>query len=370
MFLETLILTHFKNYEAQRIDCSPALNCFTGNNGMGKTNLLDAVYYLCMGKSHFNLVDSHLIQHGADFFRLEGIFSLNDRRERIVAKVAPRRRKEFERNGVPYQRLSDHVGLLPVVFIAPDDTLLIMEGSEARRNFLDNTLCQFNAVYLQHLIQYNKVLRQRNALLKQMAETQRFQPALLEVYDQQLLEPAQYIHRQRQAFTQEFRPLLLQTIRTLSGAQEIVDCQYQSKLSGQAMGDLLCEAVEKDRILERTTVGIHRDDLDFTIDGHPLKKFGSQGQLKTYLLGLKLAQYHLLRREKGIAPLLLLDDIFDKLDHRRVLHLIGMLLEQDFGQVFLTDTQPERILEIIRHYGADNRTFRVTDGTVALQAAE
>lgn len=365
LYLEKLILTNFKNYEYEKIDCAPALNCFLGLNGMGKTNLLDAVYYLCMGKSHFNLVDSNVIRHGADFFRLEGLFRHDHSREKIVAKVQPRRRKELERNDVPYRKLSDHVGLIPVVFIAPDDTYLVMEGSEARRRFLDNTLSQLDQAYLTALIQYNKILRQRNATLKQMAEAQRFQPTLIEVYNEQMLAPAALIHQRRRDFVDRFRPWLQETATVLSGRREEVDCHYDSRLNDAPFEQLLADALEKDRILERSTVGIHRDDLTFELNGHPLKRFGSQGQLKSFILALKLAQYELLRQEKGTPPLLLLDDLFDKLDDTRVEQLLELLLHQEFGQIFITDTHESRLVEIIPNFRKkDFRQFTIDSGKV------
>jgi DNA replication and repair protein RecF len=362
LYLEKLILTNFKNYESESLSCSPQLNCMVGMNGMGKTNLLDAVYYLCMGKSHFKLVDSNVMRHEAGFFRLEGHFILSGRNEKIVAKVQPRRRKELERNGVSYQRLSDHVGLLPVVFIAPDDTYLISEGSEARRQFLDNTLSQLDHRYLQELIRYNQVLKQRNALLKQFGESGRSQPDLLEVYDRQLLEPAGYIHRRRRDFLADFAPYLTETVHILSGAREEVSCAYRSRLDEAPLEKLLRDAREKDCLLERSTVGIHKDDLVFLLGEHPLKRFGSQGQLKSFVLALKLAQYELLRRHKEVAPILLLDDIFDKLDRSRVEQLLGLLLSRSFGQIFITDTHEQRLENIIRRFDANYRTFKVING--------
>ncbi len=364
MYLEKLILTNFKNYEYEKIDCRPTLNCFVGLNGMGKTNLLDAVYYLCMGKSHFNLVDSNVVRHGAGFFRLEGHFLDGATREKIVAKVQPRRRKALERNDIAYRKLSDHVGFIPVVFIAPDDTYLVREGSEARRSFLDNTLSQLDHDYLAALIQYNKVLKQRNATLKMMAETQRFQPTLIEVYDAQLLAPAALIHERRHAFVERFSPWLRETVSILSGEREAVDCQYDSKLNDEPFDQLLAEALEKDRLLERSTVGIHRDDLYFELNGHPLKRFGSQGQLKSFILALKLAQYKLLQQEKGTPPLLLLDDLFDKLDDSRVEQLLELLLQQEFGQIFITDTHEDRLVDIIRNFQQDYRKFTIENGKI------
>lgn len=362
MQLQSFKLTNFKNYAFQEIDCQASLSCFIGANGMGKTNLLDAIYYLCMGKSAFNSPDSLIVQHGADFFRLEGHFLREERPERIVAKVQPRKKKELERNGTPYPRLSEHVGLLPVVMIAPDDTYLVSEGSEDRRSFMDNTLSQMRPAYLNALLVYNKVLQQRNALLKQFGESRTYNAAMLEVYDTQLLGPGQAVHEARQGFIEQFRPLVQQAYEHISGAAETVDCLYKSKLSDKPFDELLDEAREKDRVLQRSTAGIHRDDLDFSIGGYPLKRFASQGQLKSFVLALKLAQYQLLRAEKKVSPILLLDDIFDKLDRQRVQHLLSLLREQAFGQTFITDTDEERLAAVIRSAGQDLLQYRISQG--------
>ncbi len=362
MQLDRFILTNFKNYEYQAIDCAPGLTCFVGKNGMGKTNLLDAVYYLCMGKSHFNTPDSLLCYHGTDFFRLEGHFSRKDKAEKIVAKVMPRKKKELERNGMPYSRLSEHVGLLPVVMIAPDDTALATEGSETRRSFLDNTLSQIDNRYLQQLITYNKVLSQRNALLKQFGEQGGYNTELVEAYDRQLIIPGAAIHIARRNFLEGFRELLQELYRQISGGAESVDCLYNSKLLDSPFEKLLGQAAEKDRILQRTTVGIHKDDLDFSIEGYPLKRFASQGQLKSFVLALKLAQYRVLMQEKKVPPILLLDDIFDKLDSQRVSQLLALLLEGDYGQAFITDTDESRLEAIIHKFGHDFLKYEIESG--------
>ena len=338
------------------------LTCFIGQNGMGKTNLLDAIYYLCMGKSYFNAPDSLIARHGEDFFRLEGRFEREGKKERIVAKVIPRKKKELERNDVPYQRLSEHVGLLPVVMIAPDDTYLVSEGSEARRSFLDNTLSQIDNAYLHQLITYNKLLKQRNALLKQFGEHGRYDRAMVEVYDQQMLAPAQAIHKARNAFMEGFQPLVQQAYAQISGEAESIDCTYRSKLTDTPFSTLLAEAAEKDRILQRSTVGPHKDDLVFEIERYPLKRFASQGQLKSFVLSLKLAQYQVLKEEKNVPPLLLLDDIFDKLDGQRVTQLLQLLQQQAFGQAFITDTDEARLSAIIQETGQPFLKYRIQQG--------
>jgi len=361
--LKSFRLTCFKNYTTQSIDCEAGLNCFLGQNGMGKTNLLDAIYYLCMGKSYFRLPDSLIALHGESFFRLEGWFERAEKEEHIVAKVIPRKKKELLRNGLAYQRLSEHVGLLPVVMIAPDDTGLATEGSEVRRAFVDNTLSQIHSAYLNHLILYNKLLKQRNALLKQFAEQQRFEPAMVEVYNQQMLEPAQAIFEARRSFMEDFQPLVQQAYARISLGAEEVSCRYRSKLAEEAFAALLAQAADKDRILQRTTVGPHKDDLLFEIGGYPLKRFASQGQLKSFVLALKLAQYQILQREKKVAPLLLLDDIFDKLDSKRVEQLLYLLMQQEFGQAFVTDTDPERLKIIVQRTGQPCLQYHIQNGT-------
>ena len=365
MQLETLILTTFKNYAFQRIDCYPGLTCFIGKNGMGKTNLLDAIYYLCMGKSYFNLPDSLIANHEADFFRLEGHFIKDGSKELVVAKVIPRKKKELERNGTPYRRLSEHVGLLPVVLIAPDDTHLVTEGSETRRSFLDNTLSQLDNQYLQQLLTYNKLLQQRNALLKQFGEYGGYNTTLIETYNRQMAGPAVAIHQSRQQFMAPFRQSLRELYQSISGEAEEVDCLYVSKMEHAPLEVLLQEAAEKDRVLQRTTVGPHKDDLDFTIRGYPLKRFASQGQLKSFILSLKLAQYRQLMEKKRVPPILLLDDIFDKLDNDRVNQLLELLIRGDFGQAFITDTDERRLEAIIQKFGQQYLKYRIENGTAS-----
>ncbi len=368
MYIQKLILTNFKNYSEQSLDLSERLNCFTGLNGMGKTNILDAVYYLCLTKSRFALGDAYLCKRGEEFFRLEGHFRLEGSRiAKIVAKVQPRKRKVLENNGIPYDTLSEHIGLFPVVFLGPDDTQMITEGSEERRRFIDNTLSQTDTQYLQYLIQYNKVLQQRNAALKQFAELRRFNEALIGVYDSQLIPAGNYIFQKRNAFIESFAPYMQETYAAIAGDNEQVACTYTSELSHTAFDTLLSRSFEKDRLLQRTSEGPHKDDLDMSINAMPVKRFGSQGQLKSFVLALKLAQYRFLEEEKKIRPILLLDDIFDKLDSNRVGRLLRLLHEGSFGQVFITDTDEQRVENIIREFNADYRRYRVEKGTALLQ---
>ena len=372
LFLQVLKLTNFKNYEAQTLMLSEHLNCFVGQNGVGKTNVLDAIYYLCMCKSHFKTSDKNIVRHSADFFRLEGNYVTVNQQEKpqidkIIAKVQPRKRKDFECNQSVYERLSEHIGCFPVVMIAPDDTLMAMEGSEERRRFLDNTLCQLDNQYLTHLMHYNKVLAQRNKLLKQMAEARTFDEILVQSFDVQLLSNARYIHQKRTEWMSDFQPIFESFYNQISGEKETVKCVYQSKLTNTDFETLLKENIEKDRILQRTTVGIHKDDLKFIFNDVAVKQFASQGQLKSYILALKLAQYELLRDQKGIAPILLLDDIFDKLDESRVEQLLELLIDKKaFGQIFITDTHENRVTEIVNKFDMEYKKFVVEYGKIEI----
>lgn len=303
MHLETIKLTNFKNYESANLAFSPELNAFVGLNGTGKTNLLDAIYYACMCKSYFLALDSDVILRGSDFLRVDAVFQKKGKRERIVAKVQARKRKIFERNDVPYAALSDHIGLLPVVMIAPDDTDLIKEGSEERRRFVDNALSQLDNLYLRHLMFYNKIVEQRNAALKKWSENaQNTEGAnflnwtqLIDTYDQQLLPSANYIFEKRTVFITEFEPVFNQFYKKITDERETVSIVYESQLLTDNFSDLLIKNREKDRYLQRTSAGIHKDNLSFEMNGKPIRKFGSQGQLKSFVIALKLAQYHILR---------------------------------------------------------------------------
>ncbi|MCW5921100.1 MAG: DNA replication/repair protein RecF [Saprospiraceae bacterium] len=368
MHLSRLKLTNFKNYESQTFDLSPRLNCFTGLNGMGKTNVLDAVHFLCLCKSHTGLNDKHLVRHGAAFFRLEGRFAQpqgNDASQSdIVAKYPVGQRKEIERNGVSFTRLTDYIGLFPVVMIAPDDVTLVQDGSEDRRRFLDATLSQISPNYLQNLLTYNALLKQRNALLKKFFEEKTFDASLLESIDRQMPAPAQMLHEQRSHFIATFQPLFKDFYAAISADREQVDARYESDMTERDLNTLFRSHLDKDRLLQRSTVGPHRDDLALFMDGQPVKRFASQGQLKSFLLALRLAQYEVLRREKGFAPILLLDDIFDKLDERRVRQLVGLLIEREFGQIFITDTQRSRVEAIVSSFTGDYKIFEIENGVV------
>lgn len=362
MHLSSISLVQFKNYGRQDLAFSPRLNAFVGPNGAGKTNLLEAIYYLCMGKSYASSPDQYAVRHGDDVSRIAGSFTIAESVEKIAVKLQKRKRKIIERNGAAYERLAEHVGRYPVVIIVPDDSNLVLEGSETRRRLLDNSLSQADPTYLRCLIQYNKLLANRNALLKEL-EGRKDPTGLLDIYDLQMEEPATYLHEKRQEFIGPFTEMLTDAYATISGNRENVAVTYKSPLSATAWADLMAERREKDRILQRTSAGVHKDDLVFTQEGHPLRRVASQGQLKSFVLSLKLAQYQLLKQTTQRTPLLLLDDIFDKLDRQRVAQLLQLVLSSDFGQVFLSDTDPERVAGLLTEE-AEWKKFMVKDGAV------
>lgn len=347
MYLQSLKLTQFKNYSGRAFDFNARFNVITGNNGVGKTNLLDAIYVLCMTKSFFGGTDRNLIQKETDFSRVAGIYRLEDGMKQldVVAKVIKQKKKTFEVNGKVYDRLLEHVGRLPVVMIAPDDTLIATGGSEERRKFADNTLSQKNPSYLTALVRYNRLLKQRNALLK--SKSAWLDMTLLQSYNDQLIAPAEFVFETRKAWSKVLTPLFNEYYGLISGEKEVVRIEYKSPLAGDSFAVLLDKALEKDKILERTTVGVHRDDFVFFMDDMPLKRFASQGQRKSFVIALKLAQYQFLAQASPELPILLMDDIFDKLDRERVANLVEVIGESGFGQVFITDTHPTRVSKLL-----------------------
>ncbi len=343
MFLHSLHLYNFKNHSETLFRFHKNIVCFTGFNGAGKTNLLDAIYYLCITKSYFNATDQQLIRHEQVSFRLDGIFSASEENIQVKCLLPRERKKEIWANEVKYEKLSHHLGLLPVVMVSPDDHVLIYGGSEERRRFLDSTLSQMDRSYLEALQEYNRYLLQRNALLKQFAEQQKFDANLLLAYDVKMAPTGDFIFEKRKTFAEVFVPYFNTIYKEISGDSEQVAFNYRSDVSEKKMAEVLQENIDKDRLMKRTTGGIHRDDIEFMMDGEAIKKFGSQGQQKTFLLSLKLAQAHLLQTHLQKTPLLLLDDIFDKLDTHRSFQLLHYIRENYQGQIFITDTQRARI---------------------------
>lgn len=357
-------MVQFRNYQQEQTNFEKGLNLITGLNGMGKTNLLDAIYMLCIGKSFFSLTDSELILQTADFFRLEGVFQKGEKQERIVIKYLPGKRKEIERNGVAYKKMGDHVGLLPVVMIAPDDTRIVKDGSEYRRKLIDFTLSQVDHVYLTQLSLYQKLIEQRNALLKKDQYTQASRLELLAAIDQQIFEPAQMIYQKRVTFFEEYLPYFKNYYQAISELPEEADFSYDSELEQSSLREIF----EKNRHIDlhsgRTAGGIHRDDLHLTIAGLPLRKYGSQGQIKSFVLALKLAQYEYLKKYKNDTPVLLLDDIFDKLDEKRVLHILGIIKNRILGQVMVTDTHEGRLAGLADTINLSYTSYKVANGHI------
>jgi len=345
MFLTLLKIENFKNYEAAEISLAAGLVCFTGPNGSGKTNLLDAVYTLCTGKSYFNAIDQQLIYEGADYFSIKGDFVRNKENEAVLCVLIKGRKKVIKRNEEAYSRLIDHYGVFPVVMVAPGDMELITGGSEERRKWLDSAISLLNRDYLVDLLKYDKLLQQRNAeLRKQAVEPNKDSADLIRVYDQMMIPVAGKIYEARKEFSRDFQPFFEEYYQNISQKKETVSFQYLSEMHSESLENLFVRSFQKDMILQRTNVGPHRDDLEFLIGGKPLKKFGSQGQQKTFLLALKLAEREFIKSVSGQTALLLLDDVCERLDGHRLEVLFRLIQEKEpSGQVFLTDTSAERV---------------------------
>lgn len=359
MYLKKLALTNFKNYGQAELGFSPKINCFVGNNGVGKTNILDAIHYLSLTKSFFNNLDSANIRHEEDFFILQGTFHRNGDEDDIFCSFHRQKQKTLKRNGKEYQKLSDHVGRYPVVMISPADSALILEGSEERRKFMNKIISQYNAGYLDSVLKYNKALQQRNKLLKELKTAVRFDPELLSMWDTQLVKFGTYAYHERENLVNELIPVFQEYYSFISDEKEKIKLSYRSHLSGGDFLESLQNTVAKDRILEYTTVGIHKDDLLFEMDDFPVKSLGSQGQQKSYLVALKLAKFDYIKRKAGFPPILLLDDVFDKFDAERVEKIIRLVGNHRFGQIFITDTHQNRLQDILSTIEADYRLFRI-----------
>ncbi len=364
MLLRSIYLNNFRNYEEAYFSFGKRIVSITGKNGSGKTNLVDAIYYLCITKSYFAATDFQNVKHDSPGFILRGIIE-SDTEHAIKCKLEKDKRKDFFLDEKRYDKLSDHVGLFPVIFSTPNDVELMYGGSEERRRLLDLALSQTNRLYLDRLQDYNRLLLQRNALLKKFIESRSYNPALLEAYDAKMNEPANYIHEQRRQAIAEIAPFIRETCNILSDENEKMNLRYESDLSESDMSSLLSANLDKDRMLGRTSRGIHRDDLIFQMDGNVIRKFGSQGQQKSFLIALKLGLYEWLKQKTGVKPFLILDDIFDKLDEERSARLIDLISTNDYGQIFLTDTQHDR-LERILSSNEDAEFLQMKDSSVLL----
>ena len=363
MILKNLNVVNYKNIAEASVACSPRFNCFIGNNGVGKTNILDAVYQLSMCKSYFNLPDAQNICHGEAFFVIEGQYMHGDEEIDVYCGVKRGQKKIFKKNKKAYTRLSDHIGLLPLVIISPADVVLIDGASEERRRFIDGVISQCDKEYLQLLIRYNRVLMQRNSFLMVYAG-QSIDTDMLSVWDEQLADSGRVILERRRAFVAELEEMFQMYYDRVSLGREKVMLEYSTTIKNDDFLASLRGSFERDRILTYTTVGVHRDDLNLSLEGYPVKKLGSQGQKKSFLTALKLAQFAYLVKQKGVKPLLLLDDIFDKLDADRVSQIIRIVSSTDFGQVFVTDTNREHIDEILKQHAMEYKIFHVEGGEV------
>ena len=367
MNLESLHLLFFKNYEEAQLSFSPHINCFIGDNGSGKTNLLDAIHYLSLTKSAFTASDAQTIKQGEEFFVTRGRFEgLGEEPAEIIqCSLRLGQKKTVTHNKQAYERVSDHIGRFPVVLISPYDTDLIRQGSEERRKYFDSLISQLDHAYLEQLIRYTQLLKQRNSLLKLATDRQAgYDRDYLLVLDEQLAPAGEELVRRRQEFLTEFEPVFQRHYAQLADSQELVTLTYKSELPGADFLKLLRLQERRDLSLQRTTIGPHRDDFTFLMDELPVKGYGSQGQQKSFAIALKLAQFEVLAQRKQQKPLLLLDDIFDRLDEKRITRLMQLVANHTFGQIFLTDTHLERTDRVLADLSEDIRRFRVESGTV------
>ncbi len=360
--LEKIVISDFRNIELQELEFSPNINCISGNNGEGKTNLLDAIYYLSMTKSAFSTSDKFSFRHGTDEFSLSGTYRMaNGLTSRFALKMNSKGEKKVRRDDKPYGRVSEHIGILPIVMVSPSDISMVSESGDERRRFVNAVLSQMDAEYMSALQQYNRLLLQRNKMLKEVSPDR----SLLEIIDMRMSALAQPIYEKRRAFVEALKPVVAEYYKALSGGAEVVDIEYESDLFKGPLEDMMSASFEKDRILKYTTCGIQRDDFAFRMNGWPIRRHGSQGQQKSFLVSLKFAQYEIMKKNYGFAPILLLDDVFDKLDMGRISNLLQMVSGNDFGQIFITDSNKVRMSGIVDAITEDRAYFETKEGTFA-----
>ncbi|PPZ92647.1 DNA replication and repair protein RecF [Cloacibacterium normanense] len=359
MIIKNLKIFNFKNHSEKSFDFSPEINCFVGNNGAGKTNILDALHYLSMAKSFLGNLDAQNILHESDFFAIEAEIQGEEKNDIIKVQLPKEGKKIIKKNDKTYERIADHIGFLPSVMISPYDANLISDGSESRRKFLDAMISQTDSDYLFALIQYQKTLQQRNALLKYFAKNRTFDLDSLEIYNEPLTKFGTQIFEKRQRFVASILPTIQHFYEIISKGNEKVTVIYESNLNEQNFEEILSENLEKDRVLTYTSRGIHKDDLRFEMNGNLIKKFGSQGQQKSFLIALKLAQIKRIKDITNKNPILLLDDIFDKLDDNRVSQMIELVNQQNFGQIFITDTHRERTESVVKRINEESKIFQI-----------
>lgn len=362
MYLGRLNLINYKNYSEVDIEFSPRINCFVGDNGVGKTNILDAIHYLSLTKSYFTSVDSINIKHGENYFLIKGDFTNGQEKQEVYCGFQKDKRKVLKRGGKEYSRMSEHIGRFPVVMISPADADIISDGSEERRKFINNVISQYNSDYLYNVMRYNKALKNRNRLLKDYSLKGSFDREMLSLWEDQMIEPAEIIFKTRKSFISDLIPLFQEYYNLISEKKENVELNYKSQLNEASIKDLFETNIEKDRILKYTTAGIHRDDLDLLMNDYSIRQIGSQGQQKSYLVALKLAKYEYIQKMGGVRPILLMDDVFDKFDETRVAQIIKLVSENRFGQIFITDTHEDRMKSVLAEINIEYRLFRISNG--------
>lgn len=360
MKLLRLSLLNYKNIEEAELEFSSKINCFIGKNGEGKTNLLDSIHFLSFTKSAISIVDSHNIRHGQPFMMAKGTYEINGENEEISTSIQPPKKKSFRRNEKEYKRLSEHIGIIPLIMVSPSDSELILGGSENRRRFMDMVISQYNLIYMASLNRYNKALQQRNALLKQ--ENMPIDD-MLTVYEEIMADSGEYIYKERVDFIDKFIPIFQKFYSAISGENEKVTLTYTSHCQRGPLLEIIQRDRMKDKVVGYSLHGVHKDDLDMCINTHPIKREGSQGQNKTFLVALKLAQFEFLKiLNTQKPPILLLDDIFDKLDAVRVGNIVNIVSRENFGQIFITDTNRENLDRILEKSGGDYKIFKVENG--------
>ncbi len=366
MRLKKLVLHDFKNYESAQFVFDSRVNCLLGKNGVGKTNILDAIFYLGFTKSALNGIDAQNVRHGQRQFVVRGAFEQQSLQSEVKVSFAIGSKKIVGVDGNNVKKLSDHIGNYPIVLVAPNDVEIIWGGSELRRKFFDSLISQLDKKYLEQLIIYTNLLKQRNSLLRLSGESG-LDYDLLDTYDQKIVTSGIYIYQRRLAFIDSFLPVFKDHYRFISGGHdEVIDIQYKSDCSGQDFGTILKKAVKTDLAIQRTSVGVHRDDFVFILNGYELKRIGSQGQQKSFLIGLKLAEFQSIETVKKIKPLLLLDDIFDKLDDERIHKLVTLVVDGTFGQLFITDARPDRSQGLFKEANVEAELFQIEKGKLTV----
>ena len=358
--LEKIVISDFRNIQLQELEFSPNVNCISGNNGEGKTNLLDAIHYLSMTKSAFATSDRFCFRHGTEEFSIAGTYRMeNSLTSRFALRMTTKGEKKVRRDDKPYGKVSEHIGVLPIVMVSPSDISMVSESGEERRRFVNAVLSQMDREYMSALQQYNRLLMQRNRILKEQSHDR----SLLEVIDMRMSALAEPVYKARKEFVDRLRPIVQEYYKSLSGGSEEIDIEYDTELSKAGLDQILAASYGKDRILKYTTAGVQRDDFIFTMNGHPIRRCGSQGQQKSFLVSLKFAQYEIMKQNYGFAPILLLDDVFDKLDMGRISNLLQMVASNDFGQIFITDSNKVRLSGIVDGLTQDRAYFETVGGT-------